>query len=196
MSEDRNLPDTAPADAAIAAEPAPRKPRRRRLWLLGGAAAVAAVTIAACAQQGRGPEFAEGWGGHHRGHGHGWHRGPMDTEEMARRVDKAVEWVLSDVGASAEQKTRVAEIAKQAIADLAPLRDAHRTARRQALDLFSAATIDAQAIEGLRAQQLSSADDASRRLTRALTEIAEVLTPEQRVQLRERIERRMSRRWS
>ena len=38
------------------------------------------------------------------------------------------------------------------------------------------------------------ADDASRRLTKALADVAEVLTPEQRVQLKERIERRMARR--
>jgi len=186
-------PGRAHSDAA--GSTAPRKPRRRRFWLLAGAAA-AAASIAACAQQGRGPDSAQGWGGHGWGYRHGWHHGPMDAEGMARRIDKSVEWVLSDVGASAEQKTRVATIARQAAADLAPLRDRHRAARRQAVELLAAPAIDRAAIERLRAEQLRHADDASKRLTQALADIAEALTPEQRAQLRERLERRMSRRWS
>ncbi len=115
---------------------------------------------------------------------------------MGRRIDKGVEWVLSDVGATPEQKTRVAAIAKQTATELAPLRASHRAARRQAVELLAAPTIDRAAIERLRAEQMGSADAASRRLTQALADIAEVLTPEQRVQLKERLERRMARRGS
>ncbi len=216
MSEETNTSNTGPAGAeptkpsgaasaadrgadagGASGDPSPRRPRRRRFWLMAGAATAAVASIAACAQHGSGPGFAEGWGGRHGwGHRHGWHSGPMDAEESARRIDKAVEWVLSDVGASAEQKTRVAAIAKQAAAELAPIRDRHRAARREAVDLLAAPAIDRAAIERLRAEQMRSADEASRRLSGALVDIAEALTPEQRAALKERLERRMARRWS
>ena len=117
----------------------------------------------------------------------------MSPEDMARRIDKSVEWVLSDVGASAEQKQKVAGLAKQALADLVPLREKHQAARKQAIDLLSAAAIDRAALERVRAVELQTGEAASKRLTQALADVAEVLTPEQRAKLRERFDRRMGR---
>lgn len=187
---DASSPESRPAGSAGQPnEPGPARGRlRRRFWLLAGLGA-AAASLAACAQHGPGPfGGGPGWGHHH-----GWHAS-SDPAEMGRRVDKAVEWVLSDVGASAEQKAKVSGIAKQAFADLAPLRERHREARKQAATLLSAPAIDRDAIERLRADELRMADDASRRLTKALADVAEALTPAQRVQLKDRIERRMARR--
>jgi Spy/CpxP family protein refolding chaperone len=113
---------------------------------------------------------------------------------MARRVDKTVEWVLSDVDATAEQKQKVAAIAKQALADMAPMRERHQAARRQAVELLGAPAIDRSALERLRADELRLAEDASKRLVQSLADIAEALTPEQRAKLKERLERRMARR--
>ncbi|HPU54473.1 MAG TPA: Spy/CpxP family protein refolding chaperone [Burkholderiaceae bacterium] len=172
-----HCPETAEPNAA-----APQ-PRRKRFWLLAGAAVVVA-SLAACAP-----------GQHHRGDGPMGHSGQMDPEAMGRRVDKGVDRVLSDVQASAEQKQKVGAIVRQAIADLAPLRDKHRTARKSAVDLLAAPTIDRAAMEALRAEQMQLADQASRRMTQALADVADVLTPEQRVKLKERLERRMTRRW-
>jgi Spy/CpxP family protein refolding chaperone len=61
--------------------------------------------------------------------------------------------------------------------------------------LLSAATIDRAAIEALRAEQVALADATSKRLAQALADTADVLTPEQRVKLAERVSRRMGR-WS
>lgn len=171
-------------DSQAAASPAAPKPRRRRFWVLAGAATVLA-TLAACAP------------GHHR-HGDGpmGMHGQMDPESMGKRVDKAVEWVLSDVQASAEQKQKVSAIAKQAIGELAPLRDKHRAARKSAVSLLAAPSVDRAAMESLRAEQLQLADQASRRVTQALADVAEVLTPEQRLKLKERLDKRTGRRWS
>lgn len=188
---DASSPESRPAGSAGQAhEPRPARGRfRRRFWLLAGLGAAAAASLAACAQHGPGPfGGGPGWGHHH-----GWHAS-ADPAEMGRRVDKAVEWVLSDVGASAEQKAKVSAIAKQAFTDLAPLRERHREARKQAATLLSAPTIDRDAIERLRADELRMADDASKRLTKALADVAEVLTPEQRARLKEQFERRMARR--
>lgn len=165
--------------------PAVAKPRRRKFWLIAGVAG-ALATLAACAP-----------GGHHHGRGGPMGMsGPMDPEQMSQRIDKGVNWLLSDVDATAEQKQKVAAIVKQAAGELAPLRDQHRQARKQAMQLVSAPTIDRAAMEKLRTEQMQLADQASRRFTQALADVSEVLTPEQRVKLRERAEKRMGRRWS
>lgn len=161
---------------------APRK--RGRRWILAtlGVTAVAAG-VAAYAQGGA----DMGWGHHH-----GW-SASMDPEEAGRRIDKMVGWVLSDVNATADQKSRVAAIAKAALKDLQPLREQHRAARRQAVTILSQRSIDRGALEQLRAQEMASAEAASRRVVQALADSAEVLTPEQRSQLAERIAARIER---
>lgn len=165
----------------------------RRFGLLAGIAGTVA-TLGACAQQGP-------WGGRPddarpmHGHGHGHGHGPMSAEDMSRRIDRMVERVLSSVDATPEQKQKVAAIAKQAATELAPLRETARASRRQAIDLLAAPAVDRAALERLRATQLQSMEQASRRVTQALADIAEVLTPEQRAKLRARMEQRMQRRW-
>ena len=62
-------------------------------------------------------------------------------------------------------------------------------ARRQAVELLSHDTVDRAALEALRADQLKLAEQASRRFTQALADVADVLTPEQRKALAERIGR-------
>ena len=133
-------------------------------------------------------------GGFGGGPGWGHHgRGPMTPEQMSQRIDRGVDRMLGDVGATDEQKRKVADIAKAAATELAPLRDKHRAARRQAMELMAAPTIDRPALERLRAEQLQMADAASRRITQAMADAAEVLTPEQRAKLKERMDRRMRR---
>jgi Spy/CpxP family protein refolding chaperone len=70
-----------------------------------------------------------------------------------------------------------------------------RTARAKAIALMSAPTIDRAAIETLRVEQIGLADTASKRIAQALADTAEVLSPEQRVKLAERMQRRQGR-WS
>jgi protein CpxP len=94
-----------------------------------------------------------------------------------------------EIDATEEQKQRLAPIVKEAARDLAPLREKFHATRAQAIELLTQDRIDAAAVEALRAEKLRLADDASRRLTRALTEAAEVLTPAQRKELALRFER-------
>jgi len=52
---------------------------------------------------------------------------------------------------------------------------------------LTAPTVDRAAIEKFRADKLALADQASRRIAQALGEAAEVLTPEQRAEIGERL---------
>jgi Spy/CpxP family protein refolding chaperone len=134
---------------------------------------------------------AFGWNAHAHGRwGHG-HGGPV-TEE---RLERMLKHLYVEVDATEAQKQRLGPIVREAVRELTPLHDKFHAARAQAISLLAAERVDAAAIEALRAEQLALAEQASRRVTRALTEAAEVLTPAQRRELAQRFERR-HRRWS
>ena len=125
----------------------------------------------------------------HGGPGH-WRDGmPADPAQMDQRIERMIERFAAKVDASAEQKEKLAAIAKSAAKDLAPLREQARSARKQAIEILAGASVDRAAIERLRAQQIQLADAGSKRLTQALADTAEVLTPEQRKQFAERLQR-------
>jgi Spy/CpxP family protein refolding chaperone len=128
-------------------------------------------------------------------HGWGWgRRRNLDPEELARRLDWRIGRLIQDAGGTPQQKDRLVAIATAAMADLKPLREQMRQARRTGLELLAMPVIDRQALEQLRAMQMQAADAKSRRMTQAMAEAAEVLTPEQRVKVAERLKQRMDRR--
>ncbi len=124
----------------------------------------------------------------------GWSDHATDPESAARRVDAMSSWLLSDVDATAEQRARIAQIVKDAVGELQPLRDRHQAAHRETLQLLAASTIDRARLEKLRSEQVQLADTASRRLLQATMDAAEALTPEQRAKLTQRWQQRTQRR--
>ena len=192
----------------------PRKPWRR----------IAIATLVAGAVAGLGfKAYAHGgpWGG---GCGaRGWHAshgaGAMDPEAMKKRTDAMARWMLADVNATEAQQQQIAAIVattmtelaplrqkhfearKQAaeilattMTELAPLRQKHFEARKQAAEILAKPSVDRAALETLRAQEMAAADQVSKRITQAIADAAEVLSPEQRAQLVERMQR-MRGRW-
>jgi len=130
-----------------------------------------------------GKSFAHGGPGH-------WRDGmPADPAKMEQRVERMITRFASRVDASAEQKDKLAVIAKSAAKDLAPLREKARAARKQAVEILAGTNVDRSALEQLRAEQIQLADAGSKRLTQALADTAEVLTPEQRKKFAERLQR-------
>ncbi len=164
-----------------------KRSRRRRLFrrtaILGILGALAGgVTLKAVSHGG--PGF---W--HHGGMHDGFFAGSLDPAAIDQRIGSMVKHLAVEIDATAEQEARLAEIAKATAHDLAPLREQLRTGRAEAMALFAAPTIDRAAAEQLRAQQLALAETVSHRLTQALADAAEVLTPEQRQSLAERVQR-------
>jgi protein CpxP len=113
-------------------------------------------------------------------HGRRNRHGEMDPAQMEERIERMIKHVGVEVDATPEQQAKLTEIAKGAARDLAPLRAHGREMRKQGVALFTAPTVDKNAVEQLRAKRMQHADAVSKRITQALTESAEVLTPEQR----------------
>lgn len=125
-----------------------------------------------------------------RGRGHG----PFDPARAAEHLDRMLQHLYIEIDATEAQKQKLDPIAKQAAKDLQPLREKSREARLKSVGLLSADKIDRAAIEKARAESMRAADASSRRFTQALTDFAEVLTPEQRKTLAARMQRRGHRR--
>ena len=127
-----------------------------------------------------------GPGGRHYG---GFMAGPLDPAMVDERLERMLKHLYVEIDASEEQKGRLAPIVKDAVKDLLPLREKLHAARSQAIGLLGGERVDRDAIERLRADQVALADQASKRFTRALADVAEVLTPAQRKELAEHIAR-------
>jgi Spy/CpxP family protein refolding chaperone len=155
------------------------KPRRR--WLKRGALGMLAAGLAG------------GIGFKAFAHRDGFMRGPFDPAQLDARLERMLKHLYVEIDATDAQKEKLAPIVKQAATDLLPLRDKMRAARQQAIELLAQDSVDRGAIEQLRAEQLQLASDGSKRLVQALADAAEVLNPEQRKALAERMQHR--RRW-
>jgi protein CpxP len=126
-------------------------------------------------------------------HGDRHGRGPIDPADLDQHLERMLKHLYVEIDATEAQKRELEPIVKQAARDLLPLRENLHAGRREAISLLSQERVDAAALEALRAKQIVLADEASRRLTRALAEGAEVLTPAQRKQLAAHVARRLGR---
>jgi Spy/CpxP family protein refolding chaperone len=177
------MSDTPETPQPQSPAPSADNPRRRFLRRAAIATVIAAlatgVGLTALA-------YGHGGGGWHRGAFMGDH---LDPAKLDAHLDRMLKHLYVEVDATDAQKQQLGPIVKAAARDLLPMRDRMRDARLQAVALLSQPSIDRAALEALRANQLQLAEQASKRFTQALADVADVLTPEQRKQLAERMGR-------
>lgn len=178
-----------PAAPDTSSAPQPRRGRLRRFAMVAAVAGVAGLAGVAAGNAFGGP----GFGGHgfmkHGMMGHGFFGGG-DLEHITERADRMVRHLAVELDASDEQRDRLRAVVRQAVGDLAPLREQSAKAREKARDLLSEATVDRAAIETFRAEQVALADAFSKRVAQAIGDAADVLTPEQRRNIAEHLDRR------
>lgn len=105
---------------------------------------------------------------------------------------KMIERIGDKVNATDEQKKKLSEIATKLNEGQAERQTAMQSMRQKSFELLSANPVDANAVEQVRANQIASMDEQSKRMSQAMLEAAQVLTPEQRAQLAKMMP---SRRW-
>ena len=115
---------------------------------------------------------------------------------VAGALSQDYERMLEEIDATPEQEEKLEAIMDKLHDDVRPIMRGFRDTRDDVAKLLGAATIDREAAEKLRAERIAAADEASRKLTTALLDAAEVLTAEQRAELLEHFEDRgWHRRW-
>lgn len=142
-------------------------------WMLSGMVVAVAATFALSAWA------MPGGHGHHGMDGAGMMMGGRGTERM-----------LDGINATEAQRTQIRQIFKAAADDMKAQREQRRALHERGLQIFSAPTVDAAAAESLRQQMLQLHDQASKRRMQAMLDASQVLTPEQRVKLAERMKQR------
>jgi Spy/CpxP family protein refolding chaperone len=175
---------------ATAPESRPRWGRRIAYASLAAGVLVTVVALAAARPIAAAIQQGGGFGGfHHRWAGH-WGPQGMSPEAAKEHLQVAAKWALRDIDASDQQQEKVNAIVAAAVDDLFKLRDQHHANQAALHAELMGATIDRAALEQTRQSEMALADQASKRLVQALADLSEVLTPEQRQALAERIHHR------
>lgn len=167
------------ANGPAAPQPSP-KPRRRlglTVVLVVLTAGIGATALASSA-------WSHRFGGR-CGMDMGMMAGPIDPARAERRAAVLADRIADEAGANSEQREKLVTVARAAAKDIAPMRQKLRDGRKQIKDAFTQPTIDRGRIEQLRAEQTGAFEAISKRMTQAITDAAEVLSPEQRKKVAE-----------
>ena len=164
----------------------PERCRRR-----GRGAFLAALGLALVAVLAFGAFRAVGQGPRARGFGFGPHA--CSLEDAGKHVTRAVGWLIDDLDGTPEQEAKLVAIAQTALVDLAPLHAEAKANRRQIVAVLTAEKIDRARLEALRVEQVALMTTASTRITKAVADAGDVLTPAQRVELADTLAKRFHR---
>jgi len=141
-------------------------PKRRRLAVVAIAASMLALVGGTLAYA-------------HSGEGHHGMMAGRSAEDHLEHMQA----MLTKIGASDAQKAQIEGLLKPAFEEMKAAHEAHSAAFGQFHEAITAPSIDRARIESLRAEQIKSLDEASKRMVTAITDAAEVLSPDQRAAL-------------
>jgi len=181
MTEQNDVVSEAPVAA-------PTKRRWSRLFLMtlamtgmiAGGSVLLGGGQSAFADRGRDMGHGE------HGHGSGYGSGGMMGMMTGRHLDR----MLTRVDATDEQRAKIRDISRAARNDVEKLTDVLQPLRKSAVEALSAPTLDRAAVEGVRNRVSGVTDEISKRVTTAMLDIAQVLTPEQRAKVAADLESR------
>jgi Spy/CpxP family protein refolding chaperone len=114
-------------------------------------------------------------------------RRPKTIEDAQKRAERMAKHFSIEVDATSEQTDKLVELARGAAGDVFPIRRSTKEVRKEGIEILSAETVDRARLEEIRTEQFAKFETISKRLTTALADAAEVLNPEQRKALAERV---------
>lgn len=163
-----------------------------RPWALGSLLAVAsAVSVFSLDAWARDEAFTPDASGMHAAHGGHHARGmPPGGMGLLPLGGPRLDHLLDEVKATDAQRTQLKALTKAAEADLQPLHEKQRGLHEQTLALFTQPQVDAAAAEKLRQQTLANHDALSKRVLQLALDASKVLTPEQRIALATKVQKR------
>jgi protein CpxP len=150
--------------------------RRVIIGAIAGIAAIGAIGFAAAES-----DFGRGFGMGRFGGG-----GQVTRAHMGFGGHWMMGQVLDEIDATPEQEDKLWDIIDNARGEMRPAFREFRETREEIAGILGAATIDRAALEKLRSERIATIDATSKKMTEALADAAEVLTPEQRTKLVER----------
>jgi len=186
MTEQSNVSSQAPVATPSASSGKGRRGVRTLAALaLTGLVAGGAVFFSAgqSAFADRGPGMERMGHGGHGEHGHG--PGAMGGGMMGMMAGRHLDRMLERVDATDEQRAKIRDISRSARNDVEKLTDVLQPLRKSAVDALAAPTVDRATVEGIRTRLSGVTDEISKRVTTAMLDVAQVLTPEQRAKMAE-----------
>ncbi|MBF0444919.1 MAG: Spy/CpxP family protein refolding chaperone [Magnetococcales bacterium] len=169
------------------------KPKRRTLLKYSMMALIGAVFGAGT--MGAASHGLAGWGNHSMGGGwcnKGRHFGKHDPARIKEHIDFKVEWVLKDINATDLQKSQIKEIVVNSIDKMQANRTQHQAMKKNLVALLSQPVLDPSKLDTLRKEVLGKFATTSVSVMDTVVEISKVLTPEQRMLLVERYQKRFN----
>ena len=131
-----------------------------------------------------------GWGRHRGGFAN------MTDAEIEKKITRGVAHLAIEIDATDEQQEQIIAIVTPAVLNMKTTRQEMRATGEEFAALLTAPVVDKTAVDALRTQKLAEVDQISKEWVNVVTEVAMVLTPEQRETISERIEQfRSMRRW-
>jgi periplasmic protein CpxP/Spy len=179
------MPDQSATPQNIAQPPRRRGLRPTWIIVLVAAAGLTGAVASTAFSQGFGPGLVHHFGpGYWRGGMMGQTFNPAQAEE---RADRMVRHVAIELDATNDQTDKLRSIVRSAVHDIVPMRDRVLATRTQARVLLTEPTINRAEIERLRTEQVALVDTFSKRVAQALGDAGEVLNPDQRRKLADRL---------
>lgn len=119
----------------------------------------------------------------------GCHRGEMTQERLTKMVEWKVDDFLDSVDATDEQRAKVNAISTKTVHEVGPALLENKAARTELVRLLSNPSVDVAAVHATLDKRSEVMKAAVHRLADAAIEIHAVLTPEQRAQLAEKLQK-------
>ncbi len=148
----------------------------------------------ACSGDDCGDERQSRWGhkrGGHRFFGHRGHHGDRhDPERAKEHMQYATGWMLKRLDVEDDVEEQIQARLETAFDALVPVATAHKDSRDDWIQaMLGSERVDRDALAAQREATLTAATEAMQIVTDALADVADMLTPEQRAEIAEKIQR-------
>ncbi|MCP4315548.1 MAG: Spy/CpxP family protein refolding chaperone [Hyphomicrobiales bacterium] len=123
-----------------------------------------------------------GWGRHGRGFSN------LSDAEIESKIKRGVAHLAIEIDATDEQEEQIIAIVTPAVLKMKATRDQMRATGEEFAALLTAPVVDRAAVDALRIEKLAEVDQISKEWIDVVTDVAMVLTAEQRETISERME--------